>query len=70
MLDDNSMMSIDEGYDPEKGIEIRFFEEISRMLDYKNVIFKFMVSNRQNTKVEVIEKFCKLLRKCNVTKGS
>ena len=55
------MMSIDSAFDPEYGLDIRFYEEISRMLDYKNVIHKYMINHRQNTKIETIETFVKLL---------
>ena len=43
MLDQDSMMSIDENYDPEVDIDIANFEIISRMLNYKNVIFKYLI---------------------------
>jgi hypothetical protein len=42
-LNEESMMSIDSAYDPEFGVDIRFYEEISRMLDYKKVIHKYMI---------------------------
>lgn len=34
-LNDNSMLSIDDKYDPEEGIEIKNFVIISRMLPYQ-----------------------------------
>lgn len=46
ILDEDSMMSLDENYDPEVGIYITNFENISRMLDYKAVILKYMVGTR------------------------
>jgi len=45
-LNENSMMSIDQDYDPEKDIVIQNFEHISRALDYKPSLIKFLQQNK------------------------
>ena len=42
MLNEDSNLSIDDDYDPEAGIDIEYFEEISRILDYKEAVVYFM----------------------------
>ena len=41
-LNDDSMLSIDDKYDPEKDIEVEHFIMISRLLNYKENIIRFI----------------------------
>ena len=42
MLDQDSNMSIDDDWDPEANIYVKFFEEISRLLDFKDLLYRYM----------------------------
>ena len=42
ILDDDSFLSVDSNYDPEKNIQIKYYEEISRILDYKFMFTRYV----------------------------
>ena len=42
ILDDNSVMSIDDTYDPEKDIKLRYYEDLSRIAPYREIFARFM----------------------------
>jgi len=41
-LDLDSNLSIDDNYDPESAVKIEHFETISRLIDYKDNLIRFM----------------------------
>ena len=42
ILDDDSFLSVDSNYDPEQHINIKYYEEISRILDYKFMFTRYV----------------------------
>ena len=46
ILDDDSFLSVDSNYDPEKNIQIKYYEEISRILDYKFMFSRYLERNK------------------------
>ena len=45
MLDDDSFLSIDSNYDPEEHIILKYYEEISRIIDYKFMFERYLQRN-------------------------
>lgn len=72
MLNDNSNLSIDDSYDPEAHIHLDHFETISRVLDYKDIVYRFMMNHKMIilNKEERINNFRKLLAGCSIMKSS
>ena len=46
VLDENSNLSVDYEHDPEAHIELDHFELISRILDYKDLVKRYMTGSR------------------------
>ena len=72
MLNDNSNLSIDDSYDPESHIHIEHFEAISRVLDYKDIVYRFMQNHKMIilNKEERISNFRRLLADCTIMKAT
>ena len=47
-LDEDSLLSIDAAYDPEKNIELKYFEEISRIVEYKDIMMRYFKKSSYN----------------------
>lgn len=60
-LNDDSMLSIDDQYDPEKDIEVVHFITISRLLNYKENFARYLRMNKAHLKPENINKCVKLM---------
>lgn len=54
-LNDDSMLSIDDEYDPEVGIELNHFVLISRLVKYKENFIKYLQMNKSSLKTELVE---------------
>ena len=63
-------LSIDDNYDPESHIDVKYFEDISRVLDYKDILMRFVNRNKNAVRKDGIEKFEELLNHCDLTKKS
>ena len=72
LLDDNSMLSVDAEYDPEAGLEIVNMESISRIIDYKAILVRFMKRSAYNfaDKKKRLEEFQQLLIPVTIQKQS
>ena len=55
------MLSIDDKYDPEEGIEVKHFVMISRLVNYKDIFVRFLRKNKSSLKMEFIDKFKELV---------
>jgi hypothetical protein len=63
-------LSIDDNYDPESHIDVKYFEDISRVLDYKDILMRFVNRNKNAVRKDGIDKFEELLNSCDLTKKS
>ena len=45
-LNDDSLLSIDNDFDPEKNIEVVHFELLSRLVEYKDIVIRYIQRNR------------------------
>lgn len=63
-------MSIDSEYDPESHIELHFYEMISRLTDFKEVVTRFVLKSRSICGVEIAAKFETVFAKVGITKAS
>jgi len=68
VLNEDDMLSIDDDHDPERGIEMTYFVLISRLLNFKESIMKFIELNKNKIRRDRIEKFRELLNNCDYTK--
>jgi hypothetical protein len=71
-MDENSLLSIDVDYDPEAAIELEYFERISRIVDYKDIILLYMRKSPFNfaDKKAVLSEFRDLLKPVTILKAS
>lgn len=69
-LDNDDCLSIDDAYDPEAGIELKWFHEISRLIDFKEILISYMNKTKGTVDQEQIDNFEKLLEQCNHMKLS
>lgn len=61
VLNEDDMLSIDDDYDPEKGIDLAYFVLISRLIPFKENVLKFIELNKNKIRRDKIEKFRELL---------
>ena len=64
------MLSIDDKFDPEKGIEITYFVLISRLVSHKDNFGRYLNWNRAALKMEIIQECIDLLMLVDLRKES
>ena len=65
-------MSVDDKYDPEAKIKLKYYEQLARCVPYKNIIIPFMKKNHFNfvDKKIILKDFMILMKPMGIVKSS
>ena len=71
-LDDNSLMSVDDKYDPEAKIKLKYYEQLARIVSYKGIIIPYMKKSHFNfvDKKIILKDFMILIKNMGIVKSS
>ena len=71
-LDNDSMMSVDDKFDPESLIKLKYYEHLARIVSYKGIVCPYMRMSMFNfiDKKIILKEFGKLLKPMGITKKS